>query len=273
MSHTIPEKAIDQFREATTRFLFTDEGVLHANAFGPYPAFRLEPHMKDKIETQLGESIETASQSAVLGAVEALATTNERFFQDLQARMPKFGVLVPFYSDIDDHHGRMRPISRPADIDVSALIGGHPLSTSGGHMQDTTNRALAAAAAARLVEKVSVEIGAAKAAQMPEVARDLDLHTNPGYQPPVIDRAAVEQGIQEGNARARAARNKSFVSTVAHSPVEGMTPDEIAARSADSRRAVLEDRALGPKHFARGTTTPAGVEDSRAPSDDGIIKR
>lgn len=118
----IKKEAIDKLRDATKRFFFEADGTLRPDMFGDeYPKFRLPAKLEGQISEQLGnQPLNTASQEQIIDAVVALTTNNELFFHQLESRMPKFGVMIDFYSAFDDYHGSLvrRETARPINVDA-----------------------------------------------------------------------------------------------------------------------------------------------------------
>lgn len=286
MPYQIPHTAIDQFRDATKRFLFTDEGALRDDAFGAaYPQYRLDLAIKKQIEEQLGKAVDAASQDEVVDAVQTLATTNEKFFQAFQARMPQFGIMVPFYDHYDGYHESMHPVTRLHSVNTEALGAGAgeahldslwPVGPHAPAMPDY----LARTVSTQLAGKAAALAHQGREDNFRAATADMGLTVDRGYQTPALTedaRARIAAAIDETTPPAAAPG--SFVAGLeAQGRPTAVTAADIIARAEARKAALAEDPALGANSHPRyelpqGTTTPEGVKAARALGDDGVIKR
>ena len=121
----VPEKAVDQFRDACERLLYPDgSDTLRPDAFGPFPANVLENTIRERIESVLGDTVENSTKEQVITNFAILACADMRFFQEVQYRMCRQDIRVPFYSAFDAVLEKRMGAPRESEFDASGLALG-----------------------------------------------------------------------------------------------------------------------------------------------------
>lgn len=149
----VPESAVLQFRDACEKLLYEPgSDRLRADAFGEFPANALSDHIRARIEHLVDEPVQTAPKARVLEMFCILACDDMKFFEEVQYRMTRRGMTVPFY-DAFELAFEQRPAAKNTDPGLPPNGIALPVAPEAFDSLATLGPAVAQSAAAALADQ------------------------------------------------------------------------------------------------------------------------